>query len=128
MPVKATSLTEKASSRAKTIATLITSLGVIAGAVGGAVRWGISEALAETNKKIDNVSAEMSSIKLDTMRMQLLMLISDDPTNHGDILKVAKVYFVDLDGDWVATETFLSWAKAEGVDVSGIMAIHDSRR
>ena len=128
MPVKASSLTERASNRAKTIATLITSLGVIIGTIVGAVQWGIAAALSETNSKIDNVSAEVASVKLDTMRMQLLMLINDDPTNHEDILKVAKVYFVDLDGDWVATETFLSWAKAEGVDVSGIMAVHDSRR
>ena len=53
----------------------------------------------------------------DTLRIQLLMLIKDQPENIDTILKIAESYFVELDGDWYMTSEFKRWAKAHEVEI-----------
>ena len=65
----------------------------------------------ENELRIKQVSELLTEIRRDTLRIQLTMAMRDQPTNVEMILKIAQVYFVDLDGDWVATNEFLKWAK-----------------
>lgn len=65
----------------------------------------------------------MDAIELDTVRAQLLTLMSEYPEDESEILKVAEHYFKDLDGDWYMTSLFTKWAEARGIDVSDIVTV-----
>lgn len=71
----------------------------------------------ENAEKIDQISEMLTEIRCDTLRIQLSMAMRHQPTNIEMILKLAQIYFVDLDGDWVTTNEFLTWAKEHGVIV-----------
>lgn len=105
------------------IADVITAVGVIGAAAVGIGTWCMGQAMAETNGKIDNVSEKIDSIELNSTRNQLLTLISNYPDNEEEILKVAKYYFKDLNGDWYMTSLFSKWANSKGLDVDDIVKI-----
>ena len=95
------------------IADVITAVGIIGAAAVGIGTWCMGQAMAETNGKIDNVSNKIDSIELNSTRNQLLTLISNYPNNEEEILKVAKYYFKDLNGDWYMTSLFSKWANSK---------------
>ena len=105
------------------IADVITAVGIIGAAAVGIGTWCMGQAMAETNGKIDNVSNKIDSIELNSTRNQLLTLISNYPNNEEEILKVAKYYFKDLNGDWYMTSLFSKWANSKGLDVDDIVKI-----
>lgn len=45
----------------------------------------------------------------DTCRTQMLVLMSDYPNETQELMKLAKHYFVDLNGDWYATTLFQNY-------------------
>ena len=53
----------------------------------------------------------------DTLRIQLLMILEQQPGNIDTILKLAEEYFVKLGGDWYMTSEFNKWAKAHEIMV-----------
>ena len=53
----------------------------------------------------------------DTLRIQLLMILEQQPENIDTILKLAETYFVELHGDWYMTSEFNKWAKAHNIVV-----------
>lgn len=110
-------------SRIKDIADVITAVGIIGAAAVGIGTWCVTRINAETNSKIDEVSNKLDSIELNSTRDQLLTLISDYPDNEDEILKVAKYYFRDLEGDWYMTTLFTKWAEDRGLNVDTIVNI-----
>lgn len=70
------------------------------------------------DERIASVENTLNDIRLDTTRLQLDNLINNDSDNIESILKVAKVYFIDMNGDWYMTEKFKKWGKEHGVDLS----------
>ncbi len=113
--------------RIKDIADIIAAVGVIGAALIGIGTWTMKEITKETNAKIDNVSEQIKSIELDAARTQLLTLISDYPDNEEEIMRVAKYYFQDLDGDWYMTSLFTKWAKARGLDPDTIVKVNGGK-
>lgn len=78
--------------------------------------------IEESNKVIAQFTDTLKDIKettddtrKDTLRIQLLMVIKDDPKNKDTILKLAETYFVKLKGDWYMTSVFMQWAKDNDV-------------
>lgn len=78
----------------------------------------------ESKKVIDNINDSLKELKdlskdtrKDTLRIQLLMVIRDNPDNIDTILKLAETYFVKLRGDWYMTNEFNKWAKAHNVEL-----------
>lgn len=63
-------------------------------------------------KEILEISKETQK---DTTRIQLLMVIQQQPNNVDTILKLAERYFVKLKGDWYVTSEFNKWAKEHDV-------------
>lgn len=106
----------------RTTAGIITSIGVVAGAIIAIGAWSTNLLLSDVNKKLDDVTAQMNDIKLDTTRAQLLTLISNYPDNESEIMKVAKYYFKDLGGDWYMTDIFVRWADSRGIDFTKIVS------
>lgn len=112
---------EKWTEKVKSLAEIITAVGVIGAAMVGVGTWCIGQVNATTNEKLDSISTKIDSIELNSTRNQLLTLMSDYPNNESEILKVADYYFNDLDGDWYMTELFSKWGNTRGVDVSNII-------
>ena len=105
------------------IADVITAVGIIGAAAVGVGTWCMSQVMAGTNEKIDNVSNKIDSIELNSTRNQLLTLISDYPDNEEEILKVGRYYFKELHGDWYMTSLFSKWANSRGLNVDEIIKI-----
>lgn len=112
---------KKLISRIKETSDVITSVGVIGAACVGVGTWSITQINADTNAKLDTISAQMMELKLSTTRSQLLTLMKNYPDNEEEIMKVAKYYFNDLDGDWYMTSLFIEWGEKEGIDISEVV-------
>lgn len=70
---------------------------------------------------LDKLMKISEDTRKDTLRIQLMMLIKDQPDNTDSILKVAEVYFLELDGDWYMTSEFKKWANAHNIEVPDIL-------
>lgn len=71
---------------------------------------GFTDTLAEIKRTGEDT-------RKDTLRIQLLMILKDQPENKDTILKLAETYFVKLKGDWYMTNEFNQWAKSHNVIV-----------
>lgn len=125
MPRKTTPKAKKAVFRIsewlKTTAGIISSVGVIGSALVGLATFAINGMLSGVNNRLDDVSGQMDSIKMDTVRTQLLTLMSNYPDNTSEILKVADHYFNDMNGDWYMTQLFEQWAEAHDIDAKTLI-------
>lgn len=70
----------------------------------------------ENKKNIENLTQAVGSIRMDTLRLQMMSLMYRDPKNVDSILKVAETYFVG-GGDWYLTSEFKKWAKTQDVEI-----------
>lgn len=59
--------------------------------------------------QFEAVNKRLDKSEKDNVRMQLLLLISDYPTEHTEILEVAHHYFAEIGGDWYMTTIFNRW-------------------
>lgn len=73
--------------------------------------------IEQLNSNIDELLTLSKDTRKDTIRIQLLMVMSHNPENTDTILKLAEVYFVDFIGDWYMTNEFSKWAKKHNVIV-----------
>lgn len=100
------------------------AIATICGAVVGAAAYinsqldgRISGQVQEVSDKIDNIDQELNRVRMDTLRLQLFFYIRHNPQEHYTILEIARVYFVDYGGDWIATDEFKKWAAQENVEI-----------
>ena len=110
-------------SRIKDCADVITAVGVIGAALVAVGTWCVTQINAGTNAKLDAISSQMTELRLDTTRSQLLTLMKNYPDNEEEIMKVAKYYFKDLDGDWYMTNLFIEWGEEKGIDISEVVNV-----
>lgn len=73
--------------------------------------------IANINENVSKLLTISEETRKDTLRIQLLMILSHQPDNIDTILKLAETYFVELHGDWYMTNEFTRWAKAHDVTV-----------
>ncbi len=113
--------------RLKDASDVIGTVTVIGTACIGVGTWSITQINASTNAKLDSISNQVSELKLDTTRNQLLILINNYPDNNDEIMKVAKYYFKGLGGDWYMTELFIEWGEENGIDVTSIVNMNGDK-
>lgn len=113
--------TKRFITRIKEFADVLTAVGIIGAALVGVGTWCTHQINASTNEKLDNISNQMQDLKLDTTRNQLLTLMKNYPDNEEEIMKVARYYFKDLNGDWYMTGLFIKWGHENGIDVTDIV-------
>ena len=77
----------------------------------------IVERIESNSDSISRILSETEEIRMDTLRVQLLEYIYNEPSAHDSILKLAYTYFVEYNGDWVMTDKFKEWAEAEHVNI-----------
>lgn len=114
--------------RIKECADVITAVGIIGAALVGVGTWCTAQINASTNAKIDNISSQITDIKLDTTRNQLLTLIGNFPDNESEIMKVAQYYFGTLKGDWYATTIFTKWAEEHGYTIDELAFMKEAAK
>ena len=80
--------------------------------------------IKDSNQIINGFTDTLSEIKKtgedtrkDTLRIQLLMIMKDQPENTDTILRLAQTYFIKLKGDWYMTSEFNKWAKAHDIEL-----------
>lgn len=100
--------------RLKDASDTIGAVTIIGTACVGVGTWCTTQINASTNQKLDDLSSQLSDIKADTTRTQLLTLINTSPDNEAEIMKVAQYYFGELKGDWYMTTLFTKWAEEHG--------------
>lgn len=118
-------MSEKIIKKTKSLADIITAVGIISAAAVGIGTWFITQINSGTNQKLDTIIEKVDKAELDATRSQLLALMSDYPDNESEILKVADYYFNGLDGDWYMTGLFTRWADSRGIDVTKIVTVKD---
>lgn len=102
----------------KKISAFISALIVIFTACGSLLNWFETKMTEHLDERISSVESVVNDIRQDTIRLQLDNLINNDADNIESILTVAKVYFIDMKGDWYMTEKFKKWGKEHDVDLS----------
>lgn len=63
--------------------------------------------------RLEKIEKQLTKTEADSVRMQLLFLISQMPDEHQEILTVAEHYFSDLKRNWYMTSLFRKWCKQE---------------
>lgn len=110
-------------SRIKEFADVITAVSIIGAALVAIGTWCTSKINETTNQKLDAISSKLDTVEASSTRTQLLTLLSSYPDNEEEILKVARYYFRDLNGDWYMTSLFTRWAAAHDIDISDIIKV-----
>ena len=113
--------------RLKDTSDVIGAVTVIGTACVGVGTWCVTQINASTNTKLDSISDQVTELKLDTTRDQLLTLMKNYPDNEEEIMKVAKYYFRDLNGDWYMTSLFIEWGVEKGVVVTEIVKVNGGK-
>lgn len=77
----------------------------------------------EVVKKLDEIQVELEKNKkankkaeIDNVRLQLMMMYKLYPDKDEKIIEIAHHYFVDLGGNWYATELFDEYLETNNVD------------
>ena len=65
--------------------------------------------LEEIENSLKTIDRRMKTAEKDSLRTQLLLLLSDYPEEANEIMTLAQHYFVDLKGDWYMTSMFNRW-------------------
>lgn len=115
----------KADKKIQHISRTIGALVVIIGAVASVSTWISNQFQNAVATQIADLRSEIQSLDKRTdqqiTRLELANLIHNQPNNKAEIEKVAKYYFVKLDGDWYMTGLYSTWAKDYDGDVSFII-------
>lgn len=105
----------------KTIGALI----VVVGAIASVATWITNQFQNVIATQVAEIKAEIQTLDKRTekqiTRLELANLIHNQPHNNAEIEKVAKYYFIKLDGDWYMTGLYSNWAKEYDGDISFII-------
>lgn len=66
----------------------------------------LSKQLSEIKTDIEKIKKDQKRNETDNVRLQLMMMYQDYPDKVEKIMEIAHHYFIDLEGNWYATELF----------------------
>ena len=116
---------EKISENLKKISAVISAIGVIVGAFVGVGGWIVNQVNAESNEQIQALEARLDEAhkesQLGITRLELQGLINDTPENRAEIEKLARYYFLGLDGDTYMTSMYSKWATEYGGNIEFVL-------
>lgn len=104
--------------RIQTASAVLASIIAICTTVGSVLAWFEGKMTEHLDNRIDTLESTVNNIRLDTVRLQLDGLMAHDSNNIESILSVARVYFIEMNGDWYMTEKFKKWGREHDVDLS----------
>lgn len=118
MATKAKNKWDSLNESTQKIATIITSLLVIGGAFFGATNYLENKLDEHISAQTNALKSELSEVKLSSTRNELLLMMQSNPTNVLEIERLAKHYFIDMNGNFYMTQKYSDWAKQYGGDTS----------
>ena len=115
----------KISENLKKISAVISAIGVIIGAFVGVGGWIVNQVNAVSNEQIQALEARLDEAhkesQLGITRLELQGLINDTPENRAEIEKLARYYFLELDGDTYMTSMYSKWATEYGGNIEIVL-------
>lgn len=115
----------KISENLKKISAVISAIGVIIGAFVGVGGWIVNQVNAESNEQIRALEARLDEAhkesQLGITRLELQGLINDTPENRAEIEKLARYYFLELNGDTYMTSMYSNWATEYGGNIEIVL-------
>lgn len=116
------SLYERTGKNLKQIAEMIGAIVAIIGAITGVCSWVSSQFQNAVSSQISGFQQEIKDAnqrqEQSLTRVELMVLMAQDPENIVAIEKMARYYFQELDGDLYMTQRYSDWAKTHGGDTS----------
>lgn len=107
----------------KYVASVVSAIVLLGGTIAGFSGFISQKIVDKIDQKIDPIVSDVSDIKLDTARLQLLYMIQNQPENESEILTVAKHYFTELGGDWYLTDIFNEYCMERNIHVDWEMPL-----
>lgn len=111
--------------KAQRLAGTISAILVIGGALFGVGAWINDQVTHAISVQISDLKTTMQESdkqqNQQITRLELMNLIQNDPSNKAAIEKMARYYFVDLDGDQYMTGKYSDWAAKYGGDISFVI-------
>ena len=74
-----------------------------------------SDKQKEIEKKLSDLEKATKENKLDSVRLQMLVMISDYPNDTSEIMRIAEHYFSELKGNWYMTSIFNTWLESNNI-------------
>lgn len=106
----------------RNLSQLIAAVSVIGGACLTITSWLETKLTEETNSRVNQIESAMEANQrqndLSLTRLELMLLIQYAPENTFEIEKVARHYFVDLEGNWYMASLYSKWAQEHDGDTS----------
>ena len=90
-------------------------LAIIGSGVLGTVISSIITAISNRTSKLKAIESKLTKTEKDSVRTQLLLLISDYPEERKEIMEVAEYYFCTLKSNWYMTSLFNRWLEKSGI-------------
>ena len=116
---------EKAGNRVTRIGAIVSASIVIITAATGICTWVSNQFQSMVSSQISELQQDVKNTDMrqeqSLTRLELIMLMEHDPENKAEIEKVARYYFVVLDGDWYMTGLYSKWASEYNGDISFII-------
>lgn len=83
---------------------------IIAAVIGsGALSALIAGIFQLINNRREKTDKRFQVLEKDVLRTQMLLMLKDFPEETSEIMKLARHYFEDLDGNWYLTTMFNTW-------------------
>ena len=69
----------------------------------------------DRKNRIEKIYKQLEKLEKDSVRTQLLMLMTAYSDDKNELMRVAEHYFHDLDGNWYMTTLFLKYIEEKGI-------------
>ena len=112
---------ESLSDGAQRLAAVVSAVLVISGVISGGFGFVITQFDSHLNEHTRELKKDIEDVKLSSTRNELLVMMKVDPENVIGIERLAKYYFIDLQGDMYMTGMYSDWAKKYGGDTSFVV-------
>ena len=89
---------------------------IIAAIIGSGVLSTVVSAIITAINNRTGIKSKVQKIEKDSVRTQLLVLMSDYPDEQQEILTIAEYYFDKLKSNWYMTSLFSKWLKKQNIE------------
>ena len=89
---------------------------IIAAIIGSGVLSTVVSAIITAINNRTGIKSKVQKIEKDSVRTQLLVLMSDYPDEQQEILTIGEYYFDKLKSNWYMTSLFAKWLKKQNIE------------
>ena len=86
------------------------------GSVFGFIQFLISRKDKKLEDRFEKLEKKMDSQARSSCRTEMLVMMNHYPNEHMEIMRLAKIYFCELQGDFYMTSLFAKWLKEHSIE------------